>query len=241
MRSNITGRRNLEEWHMKTFWHFLMAMQLVGLSLSFSASAVVTFSYSGSPFTVPDGTPSGNWSSVTVSGQQQTLTHLTATLNLSGGYNGDLYAYLSYDGHSVPLLNRIGVSSSNPFGSNGAGMNISLSDGAAGNVHAAGNGFLNGNYRPDGQTVSPLSSPGAFDPNGGSITLDGTFGGLNPNGVWDLFIADVVAGDGPAMVNGWSLSVTSVPEPGAVALAGLGLFLWGGRRAGRGMGKKSRS
>jgi hypothetical protein len=191
------------------------------------ASAAGPHTYSGSPFVVPDGNPSGAWSSITVSGEDPALSDVRVTLNLSGGYNGDLYAYLNYSGHLVPLLNRVGLSGTNAFGADGAGMNVTLADSAGANIHAAGNGFLSGTYRADGQNLSPLSPPGSFNANGGLITLDGTFAGLNPNGDWTLFIADVVSGGGPATLNSWSLIITAVPEPNALQLGALGLVIGG--------------
>ena len=170
-----------------------------------------------------DGNVAGMWNSMDLSraGLPGPLTDIRVTLNLSGGYNGDLYAYLSYDGKLVPLLNRIGVSSGNAFGSSGAGLsNVTLSDRASVNIHAAGNGVLSGSYKPDGRNLSPLSSAVSFDASG-SITLDDPafgFGGLDPNGIWTLFFADVVAGGSSATLTGWSLEITTVPEPVNTAL-----------------------
>src|SRR5580765_7300107 len=113
----------------------------LSVAVSFPASAQL-FSYGGPSYPVPDGNPNGVWSSLTVQGAGPILTGLTVNLNLSGGYNGDLYAYLSYNGKLVPLLNRIGLSSSNPFGWNGAGLAVTLADSAGANIHTAGNGFL---------------------------------------------------------------------------------------------------
>jgi hypothetical protein len=200
---------------------------LLTLATLAPAPAGVYF-YDGAPSIIPDGNLSGVWSSITVTGETASLAHVTATLNVSGGYNGDLYAYLNFGGRLVPLLNRIGVSGGNPFGSAGAGMNATLSDRAAGNIHAAGNGYLSGTYRADGQDISPLSGPASFSANGGSLTLDGTFGNLDPNGVWTLFIADVVSSGDPSLLNSWSLNITVVPEPGVTVLA-LGAILAGMR------------
>ena len=174
-----------------------------------------------------------------MSGAPSSLSDITVTLNVSGGYNGDLYAYLGYNGVLVPLLNRIGVSASNPSGASGAGLNVTLADwgtvanGYNGNIHAAGNGVLSGTWQADGQNLSPLSAPASFNPIGGSITLDGTFQHVNPNGTWTLFFSDVSAGGGMSTVNGWSLNISSVPEPVTVALAAFGavaavirLFSW---------------
>jgi hypothetical protein len=170
-----------------------LLIDFVTLAALQAASALDVFTYSSPAYAIPDGNPDGAWSSVTVDGSTPVLTDATVILNLSGGYNGDLYAYLSYNGTLVPLLNRPGVSSGNPFGSDGAGLNVTFSDSAAENIHAAGNGFLSGLYRSDGQNLSPLSAAGSFNPNGGAITLDGTFGGVNPNGTWTLFVGDVVS------------------------------------------------
>jgi hypothetical protein len=173
---------------------------------------------------IPDGNVGGMWNTIDLSdaGLAGPLTDIKVTLNLSGGYNGDLYAYLSYDGRLVPLLNRIGLSSGNAFGSLGGGLNnVTLSDSASVNIHAAGDGVLSGSYRPDGQTTGPLSSAASFNSAGGSITLNDPtlgFGGVNPNGAWTLFFADVVAGGGGATLAGWSLEITAVPEPVNMAL-----------------------
>jgi hypothetical protein len=197
----------------------LLLKSILGLVLSAGLAAQAgTYSYSGSAYAIPDGSTAGVFSQVSVSGALSSLSDISVTLNISGGYNGDLYGYLSYDGVLVPLLNRIGMSSSNPFGSDGAGMNVTLSDSGSVNIHAAGDGFLSGTYKPDGQNISPLSSPSSFNANGGSITLDGTFGGMNPNGTWTLFFADVSAGGGTSTLNSWSLDITAVPEPVNIAL-----------------------
>jgi hypothetical protein len=182
--------------------------------------------------TILDGNTAGMFNSMNLSsaGMGNSLVTITVTLNVSGGNNSDLYAYLSYNGALVPLLNRIGVSSSNPYGSTGAGLNnVTLSDAASGNIHAAGNGALSGSYRADGQAVYPLSSASSFNANGGSITLNSTFGGMNPDGTWTLFFSDVVAGGGNETLLGWSLDITAVPEPITFALPVFGgLFLSAG-------------
>jgi len=190
---------------------------LLMLAVLAPASAGI-YTYNGSPYIIPDGNPNGVWSSLTVNGETGVLSDVMVTLNVSGGYNGDLYAYLSYGGRLVPLLNRVGANSGSPLGADGAGMNVTLSDSASGNIHAAGNGYLSGLYRADGQDISPLSAPTSFSASGGTITLDGTFGGLDPNGVWTLFFADVVSSGSTSTLNGWSLDITAVPEPNATVL-----------------------
>jgi len=52
--------------------------------------------------------------------------------------------------------------------------------------------------------------------------------GVNPNGTWSLYFADTIAGGGNATLQGWSLDITSVPEPTNVALGMLaGTFFAG--------------
>ena len=206
----------------------LISCSMLAAVWASKAVVVSSYSYTGPAYSILDGNPSGAFSSISVSGTDHTLVNLVVSLNLTGGYNGDLYGYLSYGGTLLPLLNRIGVSSGNPFGSGGAGMNVTFSDAAPSNIHTAGNGFLTGAYRPDGQNISPLSPPASFNPAGGSMTLTGTFANLNPNGTWTLFIADVTAGGGTSQVNSWGLQITAVPEPGTCALFTLafGALLW---------------
>jgi hypothetical protein len=199
---------------MKKRWLFIVLMS----SVLVRASAGI-YVYTGAPYDIPDGNPVGVWSSVNVSGATAPASHVAVTLNVSGGYNGDLYAYLSYAGRMVPLLNRTGVSSGNPLGSSGAGMSVTLSDTAAANIHAAWNGYLSGSYRPDGQDINPLSSQASFSANGGAITLDGTFGDFDPNGVWTLFFADVVSSGDISTLNSWNILITGVPEPDVAAMA----------------------
>ena len=97
-------------------------------------------------------------------------------------------------------------------------MNVTLSDAGAYNIHKADDTVLGGAWRADGQRTSPTAAPGSFSAGGGAMTLDGTFGGVNPNGAWTLFFADVSAGGGTSTLNSWSLEITALPEPVNVAL-----------------------
>jgi subtilisin-like proprotein convertase family protein len=170
--------------------------------------------------TIYDANPSGITSSLVVSGAGSSLSAITVTLNIAGGYNGDLYGYLSYNGTLVTLLNRVGTGSGsaiqNTFGFSTAGFsNVTLDDAATGgNIHNVQNpGSL--------PTVS-------YTADGGSLA---SFNGMDPNGTWTLFFADLSAGN-TSTLNGWSLDVTAVPEPVNVALAifGVGLIGMAARR-----------
>jgi hypothetical protein len=103
------------------------------------------------------------------------------------------------------LLDYMGTSASNPFGSSGSGMNVTLSDSgtANGSIHNA-TGIPTGLWQPDSAN-----------------TLDGTFSGMTANGTWTLFLADMSVGGGTSTLVSWGLDV--VPEPNTLALFGLGL------------------
>jgi subtilisin-like proprotein convertase family protein len=170
------------------------------------------------------------WSDTrTVSGTAGlTITDVSVRLNLSGGYNGDLYGYLSYNGTTLILLNRVGVGTgSEPtfsFGYAGAGFSSLLLQDVASDIHSYGGGVGTGTYSPDGRDVSPLSSPSVLYATGRD-TFSGKFGGMNPNGEWTLVLADVSAGGGQAHVVSWGLDINQAGEavPESLNMA-LGVF-----------------
>jgi len=150
--------------------------------------------------TILDGNPVGTWNTMTLSGLGPVLTGLTVTVNVTGGVNSDLYAYLSHNGEIAVLLNRMGVSPTTPFGDTGSGFIASYTALDANN------------------TVSPFAGAASFTGAGPTTDLTTTFGSVDLNGTWTLFFADVATGGGNATLNGWSLNLTAVPEPVNVAL-----------------------
>jgi subtilisin-like proprotein convertase family protein len=138
----------------------------------------------------------------TVSGVGTVLTSITVGFNITGGFDGNLYAYLvAPNGTVVTLLNHIGTG----LGSLAAGFDngFSLATTGANLYSASANGTV-------GQQLT-----GTFQVAGLSA-LDG----INANGTWTLFFADTVTGGGNATLNGWSLNITAVPEPVGLALGG---------------------
>src|SRR5476651_2336665 len=77
--------------------------------------------------TIADNNQSGYANTIAVSGLVAAISNVTVTLDITGGYNGDLYAYLAGPnaGFAV-LLNRSGVNSGNAFGYSDAGFNITF-------------------------------------------------------------------------------------------------------------------
>jgi hypothetical protein len=179
---------------------------------------------------IPEGNPIGITESITESGMAPTVGGVTVSIDISGGNNGDLVGYLSYDGVIVTLLNRPGVSGGNPLGFTGSGFNVTISD----------TGSLNLNTAPE-TAGSPLT--GIFNVNGtpglngtaanGSLAFGSAYDGLNPNGTWTLFLANEASGGDPSMLVSWSLSIDAVPEPTNIALGIFGVCAVAGRlRAG---------
>jgi hypothetical protein len=185
---------------------------------------------------IADGSVTGTFGTATVDGYASTVSDVSVRLNVSGGFNGDLYAYLSHGDVLVPLLNRVGVTGTgggSAFGYANSGFDITLSSSALGvkDLHLYGNydpgfngnGQLTGTWQPDGRTLDPLSSPGSFD--SAERVSFRAFDGVDPNGQWTLFFADLSAGDQSRLVS-WELDLTVVPEPVNVALGCFaGLFV----------------
>ena len=166
------------------------------LSLS-CARATLAINQTGLSVAIPVGNPVGVTISGTVSGLAGTVVSATVGLNISGGYDANLYSYLvSPNGTMVVLLNHPG-SAGDPFGNSGAGMNITLADG--GTAITSSSSLATGTYAAAG-------------------ALSG-FTGSAANGTWQLFFADTVNGGGTSVLNGWSLDLTVVPEPVTTALA----------------------
>ena len=182
------------------------------------AQATLTQSQSFSGGTIPDGSQVGTIFTGTFSqtGFNSPVLGANVSLDITGGYNGDLYAYLvAPNGTMVLLLNQPGVAV-NGFGASGAGMNLMLTDATGGNgaiQSVTSGGILSGNYNAAG-TLANFNNSG---PGGVSVA----------NGTWTLFFADLGAGGGtgPSVLNGWSLELTVVPEPVTLALGAFALML----------------
>jgi subtilisin-like proprotein convertase family protein len=180
---------------------------VMGLGLGAATASIVTRGSGTVDITVPDGNAAGITSTINVSGLGNVLNSVSLTLNISGGNNGDLYAYLSYNGTSVVLLNRPGLTGDSAgIGYTTAGYNnVTLSDGGYANINT---------------TQNPATG-GTYNPSAGSLAF-ANYDGVNPNGNWVLFVSDLNGGDVSfSQLDSWSLTFNAVPEPVDVAL---GLF-----------------
>ena len=175
-------------------------------------AAVIDYNWSGgfaNGTAVPDNNVNGWADSRTLSGLNGTISGLAVTLDLTGGWNGDLYAYVQYGSGFTVLLNRVGVSEAPPSGNAGEGFQVTFSADGTPGLHTYlgnGSGLLTGVWQPDGAGFN-------------------SFLGLNPNGAWHLFVADLNGVD-VMTVNGWGLhlELSAVPEPSELAAMSFGLL-----------------
>jgi len=189
---------------------------------------------------IPDDNPLGLTLTTNLTVTGGSIGSVTVGLDISGGYNGDLYAYVAgpNGGFSV-LLNRVGVSNNaSAFGYSDSGFNVTFSDSAGTNIqyyqnfsYTLSGGQLTGVWQPEGVNIDPESGPSLFLTTPPSTPLS-SFDGSNPNGTWTLFLADLSSG-GQSTVVSWGVDITTVPEPGTVAVLGMGMagtLVWIRRR-----------
>lgn len=200
---------------MRTF--SLVLSCLVAMLVQNPAQAATTIVDWTVNTSIPDDQPAGVTDTRTVSGSTILgITQVDLRLEFSGGWNGDLYAYLSHSSGFAIALNRPGKSLLNSIGSGSSGMTITLSDLAATDIHTGipGSGVVTGTYQPDARNVDPAL---VLDSSARTAFLS-SFNGLAADGTWTLFVADMSAADESTLV-GWGLTINgSVPEPSRAVL-----------------------
>lgn len=198
----------------------IVATSLLGMAQALAQSFVFS---SGLPSggIVPDGNLAGWADSRAVSGlPYSSIATVKVSLQVAGGFTGDLYAFLSNGTGMSVLLNRPGVTASDAFGYADGGLSVVFADGAAqGDIHQyqavvsyASLIASGAEFEPDGRAVSPLVVTDA-SPRGAG--LGAAFAGANPNATWTLFVADTVSGGGSPAVTQWGLEFTPTPIPEA--------------------------
>lgn len=202
---------------------------------------------------IPDGSGAGMASVQPVSGLSGVIKSLTVSVSLSGvragAFNGDLYGTLQHaDGANIGfavLLNRPGRRTGDDVGYWDDGLQVTFDETAGRDVHnyrailfagdhsRALGGPLTGVWNSDGRTADPSLVLGDVDLPHATL---GSFSGLDPNGKWTLFLADLEKG-GEARLDSWGLNIitqTPIPEPRAWALlSALGLAGYVLRRRGQ--------
>jgi subtilisin-like proprotein convertase family protein len=199
---------------------------LAGMNLS--AQTPVTNSYFQNVSSIVlDDNPNGVLSTINVSGLLGTVSDVSVSLNITGGYNGDLYAYLvDPTGNFAVLLNRVGVGGSDWFGYGDTGFDVMYTTTATDNIHfyqnipgynLNGSGQLTGTWAADGRHIDPntqVSPPWVFDTASTTNTIN-LFLGNSPNGDWTLFVADMSGSFQSTWIN-WELDMITVPEPASI-------------------------
>jgi len=171
--------------------------------------------------TIPDNNPTGLADTRTISGSSiGYITSLEVHFETSGGWNGDLYAFLQHDSGFSVLLNRPGKTLLDMIGSSASGFNVTFTDDAVSDIHnVAGGGVITGTYQVDARDVDPDT---VLDTDSRTAYLS-NFQGLNANGDWTLFVADNASGD-EATLTSWGLTINGTPEPSRAVLLMLGLL-----------------
>ncbi len=169
---------------------------------------------------VPDGGGLGAFLQQTVADLPGPISAVRVVLDIEGGWNGDLYAFLSFGDGLAVLLNRPGRESGNLAGYGDRGFRVLLEDAATGgDIHRyrAGevvpsmfgeDGALLGVWAPDGRETDPDLTLGTD----ARTALLSRFSGVDPNGVWTLFVADLEPG-GVHVLRGWELRIEVETEP----------------------------
>lgn len=208
---------------------FALIMLQAGM-VAWVPAQLATNNYPGSSLSIPDGNTAGVMEQFNVNGLEGVIANIRITLDITGGFNGDLYAYLAGpQGQFAVLLNRAGLGAGSPFGYANAGFAVTFDDSSP-NIHNYQDGSysliggqLTGNWAPDGRNIDPQSSATVFDTASTGANFSG-FLGFDPNGTWTFFIADLSSGGGSALLNSLTLSIVTVPEPQAWVMFGGGLM-----------------
>jgi len=217
---------------MKKTLMMVLVLALTATLAEATLQPILNYSQTFSGGTILDGNPVGqNFTGQFTAADNPLATVVAAavTLNISGGYNGDLYAYLVAPNGMVQLLLN------QPGNLSGNGMNVTLTS----YLMNSGGFVINGAPGGD-QTLTASTQPGIQSANDSGGTLTGNYqpsdsllyqgvhdaqhyGGTGPlaDGTWTLFFSDLTSGGGDATLNSWTLNLAVVPEPVTLAL---GLF-----------------
>lgn len=197
------------------------------------------FDFNNVNLAIPQDDLNGVQNSQTISGVSGEITDLQLSVVIAGtgdgAFDGNLYMELvnSVGGFAV-LLNRVGMSSSNPFGYGDNGFDVTFSDSAANDIHfyqglsyeLNADGQVTGTWQPDGENISPLSAPSAFDnAQQNQTAMLSSFNGDSPDDTWTLYAADLGDGDSEQVAS-WDMFITTTPEPNETSLIAVGLILW---------------
>jgi subtilisin-like proprotein convertase family protein len=165
---------------------------------------------------VPDGNAAGLMEERTIASDIANIASVKVRLQVTGEFNGDLFAYLRHGSGFTVLLNRTGRSLTNSAGYADSGLDVTFDANAAnGDIHVyretltpSAGSPLTGIWEPDGRIADPST---VTNESPRTATL-ASFQGLNAAGAWTLYIADVESG-GTNLLTGWELEITGGVYP----------------------------
>jgi subtilisin-like proprotein convertase family protein len=140
-------------------------------------------------------------SAINVSGIAGPVTKVTATLrSLTHTFPADIDVLLvGPGGQKVILMSDAGG------GTAVNNVTLTFQDGAP----AVGGTLVSGTFAPTNiGATDPFLAPAPAAPYGSALSA---FNGVNPNGIWQLFVVDDAAGDLGAFAGGWTLTFTAAP------------------------------
>lgn len=205
-----------------------LAQTVAVLLLAASSAAVagtITYSYSGLPIAIPDNVIAGVSSTISAPDSGLiTAVSLTLTFSPNHTWAGDLIATLSHGAVTAMIFDRVGKGTTAAFGDNSnlAGP-YTFADGGASFAAAAAAATT---AIPSGTYGAASNSYAGANGTYSTVLLNTVFGGLDRTGIWTLAVSDNSTID-TGSISAWSLNLTTadaqVPEPGSIALVGLGL------------------
>lgn len=178
------------------------------LEISPQSTSTVTLSNTSS-VTIPAlGAAVPYPSTVVASGLAGSIDKLTVNLvGVSHTWPDDIAILLSGPaGQNIVLMARAGGNTALQ------NLNLSFDDGAA-QALPDQSAISSGLYKPSvygGALAFPVGAPA-----GPYSSLLGSAIGTSPNGVWSLYVMDMMGGDGGAIVGGWSLTIQSSIKAGS--------------------------
>jgi subtilisin-like proprotein convertase family protein len=202
----------------------LLKICLTGTALAWGLTASAQTATTNVNFTVgaiiPDADASGLVSAQTISTPITNVTGLKVALKLSGTWSGDLYCFLSHGSSHSVLLNRVGRGSASDLGYNDLGLDMTFDDAATnGDIHVYRSSLSSSLDTPVSGPVTSVWAPDArvaypanvLDSDARSAFLS-SFNGVDPNGEWVLFVADLESGD-IHQLESWGLELTGDTAP----------------------------
>ncbi len=180
-------------------------------SVVFSNPAPITLNDATVPSPIVPASPYP--SNITVTGLVGTLSNITVTftnLSMPRPRNNDFLLVAPGGQNLVLMADAAGTTASN-------NINLTFSDAAATQLPMTNVPITSGTYRPtsvffaSGDDNFPPPAPASTNKPApeGTSTLASVFNGINPNGVWNLYIIDDELGGGVgSMAGGWSIDIT---------------------------------